>query len=176
MVLKSRESLALELEGGDVLNIVRGEALLTLGDESALGVGQGDDGAAELDDLESSVLSDVAGSGQSNALALERLLTTAGVCDHVLNVVDETVTGGLRTDERSTPCATLAGKNTLPAVALSPVCAEEVSNLASTNADVARGNVCVGTCDLRKSNVHWKLNTERQLGENSRRPGRPEQR
>lgn len=76
----------------------------------------------------------------------------------MLNVVDETVTGCLRTDERSTPRATLAGKNTLPAVALSPVCAKEVSNLASANADVAGGNVCVGPCDLRKSNVHWELN------------------
>jgi hypothetical protein len=68
----------------------------------------------------------------------------------VLNVVDETVTGGLRTDEGATPCATLAGKNTLPTVAGSPVCAKEVSDLTTTDADVARGNVCVGTCCLRK--------------------------
>jgi hypothetical protein len=68
----------------------------------------------------------------------------------VLDVVDEAVTGSLRTDEGTSPRATLAGEDTFPAVALSPVCAKEVSNLTSTDADVARRNVCVGTCRLRK--------------------------
>ena len=82
------ELLALNLEVGDQVDFLGGEAALGLGeDERALAVGEGDDGTAELDDLESFELGDVAGSGECNALTGEGFLAAGDVLDHVLNVL-----------------------------------------------------------------------------------------
>lgn len=138
--------LALDLDIGNGVDLVGGEgALLAVDDESTLGVGKGDDGTAELDDLKSGVLGDVSGAGDGNALAGEGVLAAGGVLDHVLNVVDDTVAGGLRADERTTPAATLTGENTLPLVADLLVLAEHEANLAAGNTDITGGNVGVGT-------------------------------
>lgn len=139
------ESLAVELEVGNNVDDLRGEALLAGSDDGTLGVGERGDGTAELDDLEGGVLSDVTGTGDGNALAGERLLAARGVLDHVLNVVDETVTSGLGTDQRTTPVAALASEDTLPLVADGLVGTEHVTDLAATNTNVTSGNISVGT-------------------------------
>jgi hypothetical protein len=61
----------------------------------------------------------------------------------VIDVVDQTVTSGLGADQAASKGAALASEDTLPAVALRPVCTKEVSDLASADADVARWYVCV---------------------------------
>ncbi len=112
-------------------------------DERALGVGERDDGGAELNALEGGVLGDVAGTRDGDALA--RVGAGTGILEHVADVVDEAVAGGLGADERSTPVEALAGKDTLELVALTAVGTEEVADLAATNANVASGNIGVGT-------------------------------
>lgn len=82
-----------ELDVGDLVDLLGGEVGVALGDESALGVGQRDDGSAQLNALKRGVLSDVAGARDGDPLALPVAL--AGVLDHVSDVVDETVAGGL---------------------------------------------------------------------------------
>lgn len=138
--------LALDLDGGDGVDLLGGEgALLAVEDKGTLAVGEGDDGTAELDDLEGGVLGDVAGAGNGDALAGEGLLTTGGVLDHVLGVVDDTVTGGLRADEGTTPAAALASEHTLPLVADLLVLAEHEADLATGDTNVTGGDVGVGT-------------------------------
>lgn len=147
--------LAVHLQVGDVVDEVGGDALVGGGDKSALAVGERDDGAAELDDLEGGVLGDVAGAGDGDALALERLLAAGGVLDHVLDVVDGAVASGLRPDQAAAPCATLTGEDTLPLVGESAVGTEHVTDLAASDTDVTGGNVSLG------ANVLVKLAHER---------------
>jgi hypothetical protein len=138
--------LALDLDLGDSVDLLGGErAFLTVEDEGTLGVREGDDGAAELNDLQGSVLGDVTGAGDGDALAGEGLLAAGGMLDHVVDVVDKTVTGGLGADERTTPAAALTGENTLPLVADLLVLAEHEANLAAGDTDIAGGDVSVGT-------------------------------
>jgi hypothetical protein len=79
------EGLTLDLQGGDLLNVGRGEGLAFWCEDSTLGVRKGDDGGTELDGLKSSILSNVSGTGDGNGLACEGALV--GVLDHVLNVL-----------------------------------------------------------------------------------------
>jgi len=140
------EVLAVKLELGNQSNILLIESLLgILCDESTLGVGQGDNLGLELDTLESGVLSDVTGTGDGDTLALEGLLSTGSVLNHVGNVVDETVTSGLWADERSSPASTLTGDDTLPGVAVRLVGTEEVTDLASSNTDITSWDISEGT-------------------------------
>ena len=62
-----------------------------------------------------------------------------------MTYVDNTVTGGLRADEGTTPAATLTGENTLPLVADLAVLAEEETDLTTGDTNVTSGNVSVGT-------------------------------
>ena len=160
-----RELLALDLEVGNQVDLLGGEAALLLGeDERTLGVGERNHGTAKLDDLESGVLSNVTGSGEGNTLVGERLLAARDVLNHVLNVlkisrlvsvatqawqmktyVNDTVTSGLGADQRTTPAAALAGENTLPLVANLPVLPEHETDLTAGNTNVTSGNVGVGT-------------------------------
>ena len=138
--------LTLNLDGGDGVDLLGSErALLAVEDESTLGVGQRDDGTAELDGLQGGVLGDVAGAGDGDALAGEGLLAAGGVLDHVVNVVDDTVAGGLGADERATPAAALTGENTLPLVADLLVLAEHEADLTAGHTDVTGGDVSVLT-------------------------------
>jgi len=140
------EVLTVKLELGDESDILLSESLVgILCDERTLGVGQGDDLGLELDTLESSVLSNVTGTGDGDTLALEGFLSAGGVLDHVVNVVDETVTSGLWADERSTPASTLTGDDTLPGVAVRLVGTEEITDLASTNTDITSWDISEGT-------------------------------
>jgi hypothetical protein len=63
------------------------------------------------------------------------------VLKHVLDVVDKTVTGSLRTDQATTPRETLTSKNTLPAVAELAVSTEEITDLSATDTDITSGNI-----------------------------------
>ena len=90
--LEVGQGAALDLESGNLVDLSGGEAF-TFGDEGALRVGEGDDGGAELHALEGGVLGDVAGSRNGDALAGES--AAAGVLEHVVDVVDETVASSL---------------------------------------------------------------------------------
>ena len=80
------QRLALDLELRDGRHHVgRDAGALALHHERALGVGQRDHGAAELDHLERRVLRHVARAGHGDALALETI--GAGVFEHVLDVL-----------------------------------------------------------------------------------------
>lgn len=82
------ELLAAHLQVGDVVDEVGSDASGVGGDQGALAVGEGDDGAAQLDHLERGVLRHVAGAGDGHALALEGLGAAGGVLDHVLDVYE----------------------------------------------------------------------------------------
>jgi hypothetical protein len=141
--IEGRQCLALDLEVGDGTDVGWGEGLALLGDEGALGVGHGDDGGAELDGLEGSVLGDVAGAGDGDGLASEG--SEASVLNHVLDIVDETVTSSLRSDERSTPGSSLSSEHTLPLVGDSTVGTEEPSDFTTGNTDISCWNIGIGT-------------------------------
>jgi hypothetical protein len=123
------EVLALELELGDLGDGLDGESLGAGGDEGSLGVGEREDGSSELNDLEGGVLQtksksvsishsvergkathlgDVSGTRDGNELALEVLST--GLGDHVLDVVDESVSSRLGPDLGSSPVESLSCK------------------------------------------------------------------
>jgi len=137
--------LTVELELGDLLDVLGGNALLAGGDEGAFGIGERENGATEFDDLEGSVLGDVAGAGDDDPLALEGLLAAGCVVDHVVDVVDQTVTRGLWPDEGTTPCKTLTSEDTLPFVPVLLVCTEHVTNLTATNTDITSRDISVST-------------------------------
>lgn len=153
LVLVGSQRLASELDVGNLLNVLGGEAGIALGDESTLGVGERDNGGAELNTLEGGVLGDVAGTRDGDALASPASL--AGVLQHVADVVDETVTGGLGTDQAATPGAALAGQDTLPSVALAAVGTKHVADLTATDTNITGGHVSVG------ANVLGELSHER---------------
>jgi hypothetical protein len=58
--------------------------------------------------------------------------------------VDETVSGGLGSDQRSTPASTLSGQDTLPLVLGSLICTKHVTNLSSSHTNVSSGDISVG--------------------------------
>lgn len=85
------QALSLELDVGNVHDLLRSEALITSGDESTSGIGEREDGTTELNNLESSVLGDVTGTGDKDSLAFP--VGVVEVTEHFSDVVDETVTG-----------------------------------------------------------------------------------
>lgn len=58
--------------------------------------------------------------------------------------VNDTVTGGLGTDQATAPATALAGENALPLVADPPVLPEHVTHLAAGHTDITSGHVGVG--------------------------------
>ena len=141
--------LALELDGCDGHDILEGEALAVVGNEGTRRVGQREDLAAQREHLLGGVLRNIAGAGNEDLLPLEGLLkcellaavwssvvrsdgasrvlascSSLGAysrCDHLLDIVDETVSGGLWSDERSTKVETLSSENAGELVAVSLV-------------------------------------------------------
>lgn len=136
-----RQRLALDLQGGNGLNVLGCEVLALLGNERTSRVRQRQNGGTKLNGLQRSVLGDVSGSRDGDTLALER--AKSSVLNHVVDVVDETVSSGLGPDERSTPASSLAGQDSLPLVAVCAVGAEQPSDLASGDTDIASGNIRV---------------------------------
>ena len=101
----------------------------------------------ELDNLECSVLSNVAGSRDKSTLALDSLVH---MLKHLDDVVDSTVTGSLWSYEGTTPGERLTGKDTGELVAETLVLAEHVTNLQSSGTNVTSWNISVLTDVLRK--------------------------
>ena len=141
LVLRERPAPLLELHDG--LNILDGDALVVDGNQGTLRVGERDDGGTELNGLESGVLGDVARAGDGDALALPS--ASASVLEHVGDVVNETIAGGLGANQGTTPVKTLTGEDTLEPVAVVAVGAKEVADFPAANADVAGGDISVGT-------------------------------
>lgn len=142
LVVVGGKGLALDLEVGDGLDILGGDEVVTLSDQGALGVGKGKNSSTKLNALEGSVLGDVAGTRDDNALALP--VTSTVVLEHVADVVDETVASGLGADQGTTPGEALAGKDTLEPVADLAVGAEHEADLAATDTDITSGDVSLG--------------------------------
>jgi len=63
----------------------------------------------------------------------------------VVDVIDETETSSLRTDERSSPASTLTGDDTLPGVAVRLVSTEKITDLATSNTDITSRNISEST-------------------------------
>jgi len=145
LVSKSRKLSVGDLDVSNLSNLSGGETLGSGGNESTLGVGKRDNGTTELNDLESSVLSDVTGTRDGDGLASEGLLALSGVLNHLLDVVNDTVTSGLRTDQRTTPGETLTSEDTLPGVLESLVGTEKVTNFSATDVNVTSGNIGIST-------------------------------
>ena len=141
--LESRERLSGELDVGNGGNVFGGESLGVLGDEGTGRVGEGEDGTTELNDLEGGVLGDVTRSRDQNLLAVP--VGVVEVLEHLGNVVDETVSGSLGTDERTTPRSTLTGKDTGKLVSDLLVGTEHETNLTSTGSDITGRDIGVVT-------------------------------
>lgn len=145
------EVAKLELELGNALDELGSEAVL--GDEAALRIRESLDNTAKLDNLEGSVLSDVAGARDGDLLALP---VGAALTEHLGNVVDEAETGGLGADAGSTEIEALAGENTRELIADLLVSTEHEGNLTSTNSNVTSGNISVGA-NVARELVHKGL-------------------
>ena len=102
----------------------------------------GDRLGAEIKQLLDGVLRDVAAAGNQADLAFERVL--AGL-QHLVGEIHAAVAGGFGTNQRAAPGQALAGEHAGEFVAQPLVLAEEEADLASAHADVAGGNVGVGT-------------------------------
>lgn len=85
------QALSLELDVGNVHDLLRSEALFPSGDESTCGIGEREDSATELNNFESSVLGYVTGTGDKDSLAFP--VGVIEVTEHFSDVIDETVTG-----------------------------------------------------------------------------------
>ena len=109
--------------------------------DPALGVGAGQDLAAELGDLLDSVDCNVAGAVDDDVLALEGVALALEVLVHE---VDQAVASGLGASQRAAEGEALAGQDAGPLVADALVLAEHVGNLAAADAQVTGGDVGVG--------------------------------
>jgi len=109
LALDLAQDALLELEGANLEDILLSEASLVAGDQTALRVAHTEHASTEFDDLESGVLSDVAGTGDED-LSLgvgkgdtTRSVTWVQVWDHLLAVVDQAVSGGFGTSVGPSP-------------------------------------------------------------------------
>src|SRR5208283_5104069 len=106
----------------------------------AVGIGDRDRLRAEIKQLLDGVLRDIAAAGYQAGLAIERFF--AGL-QHFLREVHAAVAGGFRTDQRTAPVQPLAGEHASEFIPDALVLAEQETDLASTHADIAGGNVGV---------------------------------
>ena len=117
-------------------------AQAALGIESAIGVGQRDHPSAQIHDLLRGVLGDVAGTGNRHALAFEALVDTL---EHLLGEVHAAIASGFRADQAATVAQALAGQHRGELIGQTLVLAEQVTDLAPTDADVTSRHIQVGT-------------------------------
>ena len=120
-------------------------------DYRAVGVGHRKGFGAELHELFNGVLGDVAGTGDENIFALKGIALGG---EHFLREIDVAVARGF--GEAAAPFETLAGQDAVVGVFAALVLAEEVSDFAAAHADVARGNVGVGT-DVAVEFAHERI-------------------
>jgi len=106
--------------------------------KESVGIGKGDGLGPEFGEFLDGVLRDIAGTGDGAGLALE---TVALDREHVVREIDAAVAGRFGTDERSAVRQALACQDAGKLVRETLVLAEHVADLASADADVARGDV-----------------------------------
>ena len=161
------------LGGGDILQIGLDAGALDLFDllddlivdavlvhNVAVGVGHGDDLAAQLGGLLVGVGGHIAGAGDHNALALKAL---AGVGQHLLGEVAQAVAGGLGTGERAAEGDALAGQDAGVLVLQALVLAKQVADLAAADADVTGGHIGI-RADMAVQLGHKALAEAHDLG------------
>ncbi|QFZ29292.1 hypothetical protein EJF18_50526 [Clavispora lusitaniae] len=112
--------------------------------QRALGVGQGHNNSAQLNHLQSSISGHVTRTRDGHTLALESFRASGGLLDHLLDVVNHTVTGGFGSDQRTAPGQAFSGQDTGPVVLHGLVGAEKETNLTATHTNVSCWNV--GVC------------------------------
>ena len=106
----------------------------------AVGVGHGDDLAAQLGGLLVGVGGHVAGAGDDHGLALEAVVAHA--LQSLSSEVAQAVAGSLGAGQRAAEGQTLAGEHAaLEAVGQTLVLAEHVADLTATHADITGGAV-----------------------------------
>jgi len=88
-------------------------------------------------------LSDVSGTRDEGLLSLEVL--SRGSLDHLLEVVDSSVTSSFRSNLGSTEVESLTGKDTSELVSHLLVGTEEETDFSSSNSDISSGNIGIGT-------------------------------
>jgi hypothetical protein len=133
--------ILLDAAAADLLDIYEGievDAIRIV--DIAVGVRDRDDLGTEALCLLDSVLSDIAGTRDSDRLALDGL---ALLLEHIEQEVDCTIACSLRTCKGAAIREALAGKDRLPAVRDLLVGAEHVVDLAAAGADVACRDICV---------------------------------
>ena len=69
------------------MDFFRGDSLVRSGNDGTFAIGKGDYGCAEFDGFEGGVLGYVAGAGDGDLFARERLFAVRGILDHVLNIL-----------------------------------------------------------------------------------------
>src|SRR5439155_21722219 len=99
------------------------------------------------------VLSGVARTGDDANPSLKPF--TAGL-EHLLGEINRAITCGLRANKGAAPIERFAGENTGKFVSETLVLAEEVTNFATADADVASGHVGVWT-DVTEELGHERL-------------------
>lgn len=154
---ESLEGPTLQLEMTDGLNSLLCKTALS-GNQGALGVGKREDGSAQLNDLESGELRDItrAGDGDKCGGLVEAVvraragnhLNTSWVNivlsptrrppkgTHMLDVVDETITGRFWSDEAATPVETLSSEHASELILQLLVSTEQETDFASPSTDV----------------------------------------
>ena len=155
LALNLVQDTLLELEGANLEDILLGETSLVGGDQTALRVAHTDHAGTEFDDLESGVLSDVAGTGDEDfGLRVgegdtARSVAWVQVWNHLLAVVDQAVSGGFGTSVGPSPGWTLASEDTNPLVAELLVGSEKETDLATSSALLVKDSsvyLCMDQC------------------------------
>jgi hypothetical protein len=132
------EDTLLQLERANLEDILLGETLVIRSDQATLRVTQTHHTATQLDTLEGGELSDVARTRDEDfGLGVGEGDATGGVAcveewDHLEAVVDETVACGFGAGVGASPVGSFAGEDTDPLVTELLVCAEQVTDLATT--------------------------------------------
>jgi len=139
------------LELHDERELVAVDAFLVV--DVAGRVGQRDRLRAEVEELLTGELRDVAGAGDQTGLALELL---AACPEHLLREVDGAVTRRLGANEAATPVPALARKDARELVPELPVLAVEIADLTTADTDVAGRHVGVRT-DVTEELAHEGL-------------------
>lgn len=138
LTLGLAQDALLQLEGANLEDILLGETGLVASDQTALRVAHAEHAGTEFDDLESGVLSDVAGTGDEDlSLGVGEGNTARGVTwvqewNHLLAVVDQAVSGGFGASVGTSPGWALAGEDTNPLVAELLVGSEKETDLATS--------------------------------------------
>ena len=125
-----------------------------------IGVGHGEHLSALLEHLLGRVLRHIARARDEHGLALD---VEAARLEHLLEEIHVAIACGLGTDKRTAKLAALAREGARKFARQFLVHAKHIANLASAHADVASGNVSVGT-DVTAQFEHKGLAETHDLG------------